>query len=109
MTAPAKKTAAKKAAPAKKAASAEPKAPEIVPPVKSATEDIQRGEQKREDAAKAALGSAAERRSDYMRALAEERDMCERSGKVDRVKAIDAEIARVKSIKGRQNSPADEA
>lgn len=106
----AKKAAAKKATPAaKKAAAPEPKAPEVVPPVESATEDIQRGEKKREDAAQAALGSAAERRADYLRALAEERDMCERSGKADRVKAIDAEISRVKSVKDRQGTPSDEA
>jgi hypothetical protein len=111
----AKKAAAKKAAPAskapaaKKAAPAEPKAPEIVPPVQSATEDIQRGEKKREDAAKPTVGSAAWRRADYMRALNEERDMCERSGKADRVKAIDAEISRFKSVKDRQTAPSDEA
>lgn len=38
---------------------------------------------------------AAARRADYVRALNEERDMCERAGKADRVKAIDAELERV--------------
>lgn len=38
---------------------------------------------------------AAERRADYVRALTEELDMCERAGKADRVAAIKAEIERI--------------
>ena len=52
---------------------------------------------------------AAERRADYVRALDEERDMCERQGKVDRVKAIDAELKRVKSAESRKAPAKDNA
>lgn len=38
---------------------------------------------------------AAARRADYVRALREEREGCERQGKTDRVRAIDAELERV--------------
>lgn len=38
---------------------------------------------------------AAERRADYVRALNEELDQCERAGKKDRVKAINAELSRL--------------
>lgn len=39
---------------------------------------------------------AAERRQDYLRALEFERTGCVQVGKTDRVKAIDAEIARLR-------------
>lgn len=38
---------------------------------------------------------AAARRADYVRALEQEREMLERAGKKDRVKAVDAELERV--------------
>lgn len=41
------------------------------------------------------LGSAAERRADYVRALEDELAQVERQGKADRVKAVKAELARV--------------
>lgn len=52
------------------------------------------------------LGSAAERRADYVRALNEELEMCKAAGKGERVKAITAEIKRAESVKGRR-TPAD--
>lgn len=58
---------------------------------------------------KAAAVHAAERRADYVRALTEERDMCDRGGKVDRVKAITAELKRVDKVSGRKAPAADEA
>lgn len=52
---------------------------------------------KRSDGPEPAVGSAAWRRADYLRALTEERHACTVHGKDDRLKAIDAEIKRVKS------------
>lgn len=52
---------------------------------------------------------AAERRADYVRALNEEKEMCERDGKTDRVKAIDAELKRVQKVEGRQAPKSDKA
>lgn len=110
----AKKAAAKKA-PAKKAAAKpgakvelDTTAPEVAPPVESASQDVKKLVEKQ--AAGDALGSAGERRADYLAALEQELDMCERSGKGDRVSAIKAEISRVKkSVSGRSEKPSDEA
>lgn len=102
---PAKKAAAK--TPAKKAASPAPVTPPAdVPPVSTPDQVI--AADKREAALK--LGSPAERRADYLRALEEERGMCVVQGKADRVKAIDAEISRAKSAPtGRTAPQADQA
>lgn len=53
---------------------------------------------------------AAERRADYLRALGEELEAVKAQGKDDRVKAVAAEIARVKKAapKGRKAPDADE-
>lgn len=55
------------------------------------------------------LGSPAERRADYLRALAEERQQCLNAGKADRVKAIDAEIKRASKPVDRKAPDSDEA
>lgn len=65
-----------------------------------------RSESERE---KAIREAAANQRKDYLRALEEERDMCERAKKADRIKAIDAEIKRVKSVKDRAAEAKSEA
>lgn len=48
---------------------------------------------------------AAAQRADYVRALNEERDQCERAGKKERVKAIDAELARVGGKPAERRAP----
>lgn len=53
------------------------------------------------------LGSAAERRADYTRALKEELEMCKAAGKTERVKVIQAELKRAATVKGR-GTPDDE-
>jgi hypothetical protein len=53
--------------------------------------------------------SAAAQRADYVRALEEEHDMCKRAGKTDRLKAIDVELKRVKSVKDRSVEAKTEA
>lgn len=55
------------------------------------------------------LGSAAERRADSLRALEEELAGCKIQGKDERVKAIEAEIARVKKVGGRTAPPKEKA
>lgn len=78
---------------------------------KAAAKPDQADAPKAEKAAKTPdLGSAAERRANYVAALEQERDMCDRVGKSDRVKAIDAELKRVQSVKDRSDAgPSDEA
>jgi hypothetical protein len=54
------------------------------------------------------IDNAAANRSDYVRALKEEREACERAGKPDRVKAIDAELRRVSGApQGRSAEPSE--
>lgn len=48
---------------------------------------------------------AASRRADHVRALREERDMLERAGKKDRVKAVDAELARLDAKPAERHAP----
>lgn len=108
---PAKKTAAKKAAAPNGKTELDttpgPEAPAVTDPG-VASPDVQKTAEK--TAAAADLGTAAERRSNYLAALDEELDMCTRSGKTDRVEAIKAEIKRVKSSpSGRSEKPSDEA
>ena len=50
---------------------------------------------------------AAARRADYVRALEEERDGCKRVGKAERVRAIEAELKRVRSVAGRSSTEPD--
>ena len=45
----------------------------------------------------------------YLAALADELDQCERAGKTERVKAIKAEIARVRKQTGRKNDEPETA
>jgi hypothetical protein len=67
-------------------------------------------ETKVEAAAKPALGTAPERRADYIRALEEELDHVTRVGKSDRAKAVQAELKRVKSAPvGRKAAESDKA
>ena len=108
---PAKKTAAKKAAAPNGKTELDttpgPEAPAVTDEG-VASPDVKKAAEKQ--AAAADLGSAAERRANYLAALEEELDMCERSGKDDRVAAIKAEIKRVKSGPvGRGEKPSDEA
>lgn len=52
------------------------------------------------------LTGAAARRADYVRALQEERDGYARTGRTDRVAAVDAELARVTGgVEGRSEAP----
>lgn len=115
----ANKTAAKKATPAKKATAPKgkteldtnpgPEAPAVTDK-DVASSDVQKAAEKQQAAVTAELGSAAERRANYLAALDEELDMCQRAGKTDRVEAIKAEIKRVKSTPtGRSEKPSDEA
>lgn len=101
----------KKTAPAAKKAA--PAVPSVTPnpdPMETATPDVRQGVEKAAVAKAPKLGSPAERRADYLRALEEERGMCQRMGKDERVKAIEAEIKRAKSaVAGRSSGPSDEA
>lgn len=56
-----------------------------------------------------AIGSAAWRRADNVRALKEELAMCKAGGKAERVKAIEAELRRYGAPAGRTAAPKDEA
>jgi hypothetical protein len=110
--------AAKKTATAKKAVTAKPtgkveldtSAPVIPDPLYSVTPDVKRSVEKTESANKAEVGSPAWRRANDLAALEQELDMCERSGKTDRVAAIKDAIRVAKStVTGRSSGTKDEA